>query len=428
MYGTYSNKTKEWNGLVGMLMHNKIDIQVTGLNWLAERDELIDYVMPVLSSRKKLVAKVSQEEEIQVWVYLNIFSYDVWSTLGLTLIALSCFLFILHNFGYDLFLEQGKNEIIFMVIAASVRQLIQMPYEMCPMHMSSRISILVFSIGLYVLFAHYTCNLTANMVATPQKEDINSLKDAAEQGFTIGVVAGTSSEFIVGKLAQGTGIRVERLLQTNETDYTSLLSKFLESEPNGMMYSSDLDTINIDGIYSIDIEESYKQEVSFTLQKNSPYSQLFNYHLQRMNEKGMLHRLQQKHLSKPDRRQSLDPPFSLGYNNIVFPFLVIIFGCTAALLTSLFEKVIKLPNFEDDYLEKDPGTHLEGKTRENGHVDNFTGCAPLLAATKRILELETDRDKLHAEILELRYQLGCSHHVDPPVYQCPNEAAHSEAQ
>ena len=78
MYGTRNARIKgseAWNGLVGMLMRKEIDVQATGLNWLAERDGIIDYVMPVLSSRNTLLTRVSNTKEIQLWVYIDIFSY-----------------------------------------------------------------------------------------------------------------------------------------------------------------------------------------------------------------------------------------------------------------------------------------------------------------------------------------------------------------
>lgn len=373
MYGTVTcqNGSKVWNGLVGMLVHNEIDIQVTGLNWLKERDEVIDYVMPVLSDRNTLIARISQAQEVQVWAYLNIFSYDVWSTICLNLIVFSGFLFFLHFIGHEVFVAPRRREIIPLIIGAPVRQLIQIPYELNPVHLSSKISILAFAIGLYVLFAHYTCNLTANMVATPQKEDIRSLEDVSKLGYKIAVVAGTSTELILRPLAERARVDVEYLHVSKERNHSSDMSNYMKTKSNALIFTGYLSSLQIDGIHQIDIKESSSMDLSFTFQKNSPYSQLFNYHLQRMDEEGVIHRLQKKWLSKRDSRFNLDSPLSLGYNNLVFPFLTLILGCFAALLISLCERVIKSQNnFQDNDMEIDPVTLSMDITMETDQVDN----------------------------------------------------------
>ena len=410
MYGTRIEGSKAWNGLVGMLMRNEIDLQITGLNWLAERDEVIDYVMPVLSDRTVLIAKISQAQEVQVWVYLNIFSYDVWSTICLTLILFSLYLFILHLIGHEAFVEQGTRERIIWIMGAPVRQLIQIPYELNPTHLSSKISILSFAIGLYVLYAHFTCNLTANMVSAPQKEDITSLEDASRLGYKIGVVSGTSTSLILRRLAERAKLDLDvvSIQGSPDGDYSSLLSNFMEKYGSNVLpYSGYLSSLEIDGSYPIDIKESNEQEVSITMTKDSPYSQLFNYHLQRMDENGVIQRLQKKWTPKLDSTSNMDSAFlSLGYNNLVFPFLAFVIGCSAALLIAFCERVIKPGRFKDNDKGINNVKHLVNETVKTDLVANIRDN-PLLKATKRILELEMDINKLTYEVHQLRKQLQC---------------------
>ena len=398
MFGTASrhNGSVVWNGLVGMLIRDEIDIQVTGLSWFRGRDMVMDYIMPVLSDRTVLIARVSHAQEVNVWVYLHIFTYDVWSTIILTLIVFSCYLFILHIIRHEAFVEQSIREGLLLFISAPVRQLIQIPYDLNPMHLSSKISIIAFAVGLYVLFAHYTCNLTASMVTTPQKVGIRSLDDATRLGYKIGVVEGSGSAGFLRKFMKGTEVNVE-WLKSEESHYTSLLSHYLETEPNALIYSDYLSSLEIDGIYPIDIKETYKTVVGFSLQKNSPYSQLFNYHLQNMDEKGIIQRLQKKRIPKRDGTSKIDFPLSLGYNNLLFPFLVLISGCSVALVMASFERIIKPPNLEDNAVEIDNVTLMMRTDQAEDCKENA-----LLAAKKRILELEMDRDKLQAEVWELR--------------------------
>ena len=238
------------------------------------------------------------------------------------------------------------------------------------------------------------------MVAIPHKENIRSVFDASKRGYKIGALDGSSSAASLRSMTDEGKLNVQLLFKPKETDYTSFLSYYIERELNAMMYCDYLSAIHIDGGYAIDIVESSEQSVSFTFQKDSPYSPLFNYHLQKMHEDGVIHRLRMKWLPKQQTGSSSDQPLSLGYNNLVFPFLALVFGCSSALVISICERFIKLNDVENEHLEMKQVTNLNAQRLE---MENNA----LITANIRIFELETDRNKLRAEILELRSQLGC---------------------
>ena len=69
-------------------------------------------------------------------------------------------------------------------------------------------------------------------------------------------------------------------------------------------------------------------------------------------------------------------------------------------MISICERFIKLKDVQNEYLERKQVINLNAPSLE---MENNA----LIIANIRIFELETDRNKLRAEILELRSQLGC---------------------
>ena len=77
------------------------------------------------------------------------------------------------------------------------------------------------------------------------------------------------------------------------------------------------------------------------------------------------------------------------------------------MLTSISEMIVKFLSFKGKKLEKVEDKQLDGKTLEIGHFD-ICNDNLLLAARKKIFGIEPDREKLRAEVLELKNnQLRC---------------------
>ena len=82
-----------------------------------------------------------------------------------------------------------------------------------------------------------------------------------------------------------------------------------------------------------------KMSFAFTLQKNSQFTQLFNYGMRKMIEHGNLKRILVK--NQPGRPSCNDKKkgISLGLSNIAFAFFVLLVGAVCGLLLFLLEKI-----------------------------------------------------------------------------------------
>ena len=89
------------------------------------------------------------------------------------------------------------------------------------------------------------------------------------------------------------------------------------------------------GMFADDVPVS----AAFAFQKNSEFLHIFNHFLKKMMEAGIIFKIN-KDISK---REVIDyetaPAVTLGFENLAFPFLVLLGGLTLAVILSCSEKL-----------------------------------------------------------------------------------------
>ena len=91
--------------------------------------------------------------------------------------------------------------------------------------------------------------------------------------------------------------------------------------------------------YPLTITESLTQMVSFALQRDSEYRELFNHHLRKLDEKGILDKLAEIYLPERNAPQTLLKAIPLGYDIVLFPSLVMFLGISSSLLMLCLERI-----------------------------------------------------------------------------------------
>ena len=323
----------EWvgNSIVGKLARQYADITTTGLEVLETRSRVIDFTYPVMEERQLLFAKISDTSELHLFIYLDIFTYELWTVIALGIVLFSSFIFVM---GYtECFKLSGKDRVESFLVSISVscRQLLQIPPpELQLRYGGSRMALLVFALLFYVIFCHYTCDLTSRMTWTPNKLDIRSYEDVARLGYTVAVRRETSLEEKLRNIKRGIDLKIEAF----DDDSVNTKSEILNKAKTLLLGVSSYFII-IDGVYALDLEQQSTLLLSFGLQKNSEYTQIFSHHLQKMDESGLLHRLAQKWGIKSVSKPKVSGAIPLGYENVLFPFIGVVIGTIIA-LTILF--------------------------------------------------------------------------------------------
>ena len=66
---------------------------------------------------------------------------------------------------------------------------------------------MTFGLGIYLLFAYFSCDLTARMTTGPMELDIKSFEDAIALGYTVLVQRGTVEEHYLKNAPNGSAMK-----------------------------------------------------------------------------------------------------------------------------------------------------------------------------------------------------------------------------
>ena len=331
----YKTDNGEYTGLIGELVRRETDIAPSGLYLVKWREEAVDFTLPVLEDLQTFIAKESSGKAIDYTVYFEIFMPQAWLMVCISFASMS---FILYFF--NLMNKRHQANIVCEVlssIAASGRQLIQLPPDNISFtHVGTRMTLLVFALHSYVLFTYYTCNLTAAMTSTAPSTGISSFEDANRGGYKVLVIDGTlHSERVKDK-----GLDLVMLKPSAGTNFPDLLAKTMSQESSKVLnFGSSLSFAGRREFYPLVIKESLTQMVAFGLQQDSEYRELFNHHLKKLNEEGILDKLADMYMPKRNSPQTILEAIPLGYDNVFFPSLVMFIGILSSLLMVCLEKI-----------------------------------------------------------------------------------------
>ena len=154
---------KTWNGLVGMLIRDEADISAAGLTQYFERDQVVDFTIPLVKEGSTLIAPLNQGQETRFWVYVNIFAAQVWITTAVAGMILGLGFFAICQFGSNNFHRSDDRERFSVMnsMAVSALLFIQLCYDMLLESMSAKTLFMFASFMSFMVFNYYTCDLTA---------------------------------------------------------------------------------------------------------------------------------------------------------------------------------------------------------------------------------------------------------------------------
>ena len=78
---------------------------------------------------------------------------------------------------------------------------------------------------------------------------------------------------------------------------------------------------------------------AFAFQKESEFLHLFNHFLKKMLEAGIIFKMNKDFSKRKIINYEVEPAVTLGYENLAFPFLVLLGGLTVAAILSCCEKL-----------------------------------------------------------------------------------------
>ena len=170
-------------------------------------------------------------------------------------------------------------------LALSLGLLIQNSYSVETSKASSRILYIAISASTLVLFAYYTCDMTSRLTGPPTMP-IKSFADVKKNGYMVIVNPHGSSAVYLNKS--------DTQLYENSLKMPNLVAPPVElmlKHPNFLYFAEDSYSATKKEFVSLNIDEAKPVNYAFAFQLNSEFTDLFNHHLLKMSETGIIQRL-----------------------------------------------------------------------------------------------------------------------------------------
>ena len=335
-----------WNGLMSQLISKKIDISPNfGLN--KARQRFVDFTWSTYALKLTLIGGKPEKPRLDQWAYMNIFPVAAWAVL-ISSIIVSAIFFSKANEGP---MSQG--------FVMMLRLLMQLGYETPMRHKASKIVLMTSAVTYYLVFAYFTCDLTAKMTSKPAPLNINSFQDVIDQGYKVSVY---EKAFYLPYFKRAPEDSAMKKIYNNMVkDGKSITKDFLtplvmaKEDPKTLAYRgcSPLDNLLWRNLVCLDIAEYTNLYKTIALQKNSEFLELVDHHIIKMQECGWIARLKHTWMFLANEDYEITEATELTINNVMFTFVTLAFGIVIALCLLIIEWfLMKCKNPEEVHKKK----------------------------------------------------------------------------
>ena len=351
-----SGSLPRWDGIVGELARGRADISTAGLTAAADRMEVVDFADGFLADTVTLNRRIHGEGEeenevIELWSFVDVFAPLTWLWLLCMAAAMSAALFLTYGGGGGGVLQRLVED------AATVgKHLIQRSSldsgggggEDAEFGLSSKICVLTTAVYGMLLLACYTSTLTSVATVRHRAEPIRSLRDAIAADLPIFVIPGSiDHEFLKGAPPGS----VLHDFYRHVLDRGSLADdpySHMREDPRGMFFGSASLSFALPDVRALKLSDSVGTQLAFAFPKDSEFKELFDFQTKMLRSGGLLDKLKTRWIRGDQSwrdgggggyEAAASPASipSLGYRNLLFPFMVVSVGVCAALVSLVLE-------------------------------------------------------------------------------------------
>jgi hypothetical protein len=152
-----------WNGLIGMLISDVVDIVTTATTSTLARREVVDFSITLMEEEITLIAHESKKQEIQVSVYMDIFPIISWCICGAMILTVSLGFLLINFTGINSFHTDHDSEQfkILNSLGLTLLMLVQTSYTVMVKSFSAKMLFFFAGIAFFLIYSYYTADLTA---------------------------------------------------------------------------------------------------------------------------------------------------------------------------------------------------------------------------------------------------------------------------
>ena len=195
-------------------------------------------------------------------------------------------------------------------------------------------------LATYLMFTHYTADLTSEMTTGPPEVIIDSFEDVLREDFDVV----TKESHLISITPEGTPKRLyyETRMKGKDVFFNANNEaiKYIMERANTFWYMLGIIAANDERIVALEMTDAAAVTYGLGFTKEAEYTDLFNFQILKLLQSGIVNRISKGWFPKydPDDEMTSSP---LGYDNLVFPIIVYWFGVLFAVVISLCEKLSK---------------------------------------------------------------------------------------
>ncbi|KAK3594265.1 hypothetical protein CHS0354_023655 [Potamilus streckersoni] len=175
-----------WNGMVGELTRNEVDMAIAPISISSQRERVVDFTKPYMSLGISIMIKKTAVKETSVFSFMDPLSYEIWMCILFAYIGVSVVLFLVSRFSpTEWHVEDGASITNDFTIANSLwyslGAFMQQGCDISPRSVSGRIVGSVWWFFTLIIISSYTANLAAFLTVERMLTPIESAEDLAKQ-------------------------------------------------------------------------------------------------------------------------------------------------------------------------------------------------------------------------------------------------------
>ncbi len=207
----------------------------------------------------------------------------------------------------------------------------------------NRVLMLTMRFAFLLLFSTYTSLLTADITAGVPVPPINSFADVLLRNYQVLVIRDGSNEGRLRSASPGTAMHMvyRETVAGNENALCSNLeeavAKLREAE-NRLLYTSSITSYVYESLRPLHLTSGAARGYNaFALRRGSGLAPVFNYHLLRLKERGLLEAIRRRWMTRHDEETSSGIATGIGFETLALPFLALASGIVGAVLLLVSE-------------------------------------------------------------------------------------------
>ena len=333
-----------WNGMVGMLQRGEADVSSTGLSPNLARAQSVDFTRILLHYEVGVTLPRTDTVFINYLVYVDVFFANLWFTIAGMAITLSTCFFIIALQRGNRITEDPERFGILNSFALVFLIFLQRDYPINKSGISTRILYFTTCASAFLIFATYESVLTSWMTAKEPPAKIRSFEDIRDQELTLYFWKGGILEsFLRDNFGPDTAAH-ELYMAGRGLSSTKEAFDAVRGDKDAAVFDTFVTFWGQDHYTkTAKMDEISSVLGAWGLQKDSEFRDMFNHHLAKMHETGVLSLVDTKWMS-PDRPQTpVDPSqvfTSLGGDMLFFPFSFLLIGIVGSVTFAAIEKVL----------------------------------------------------------------------------------------